>query len=453
MTSNLKTPAEFNGKASEDSVLLKNPTNFTSKLNLGLDKRAKIENQDISRMKKPSDFTVNPLLSKQSISKKVLNKQVVEPPALEKREVSKNSILSKQLSHVDEQFYKESIRKLQKSITDKDLDWKLSEEKWKTKLKAKEQEVADLTNKLDETKMHCQMLSSEHNNKDSKYFLEVKSVYEKYINLQQQFDSEKNKLLSKIDQLECQKAALKSENNFLKDAIKDGELKVTFLNNQVSEIQNSKVSIAQEQEKEKDEYLQMIEHLNVENGELKKRCNSLKDDNTKFSNEIITKEHLIKEMSLELKAQKSLLSTKGSEISSLMQENLDVCNEKKMLEEKHGDICNELHCLKEKYHNEMTEYGYTQNELTKMKNILDETKFELVAKTKDIFELEKTCNTLQCSNKQLNLQSEALSELLKLQDNVLSLSKTNKIGNAVVLWRQKVYQLLVLLKSKEMDEF
>ena len=453
MSSNLKTPAEFNSKVKKGDLLLRSPTSLTSPSSLGLDKIRRNEKQANSIMKKPSDFTVNPLVSKKLDSKRVSNKHGQEPLSPEKREFSENLLLRNQLSHADEQFYKESIRKLQKSMADKDLELKILDEKWEAKFIAKEQEVADLTKKLNEADMHCRMLSSEHNTKDSKYFLEVKSVYEKYINLQQQFDCEKNKLLSKIDQIECQNATLETENKVLKDALRDGELNVTSLNSLISEMKNSQILILQEQEKEKGEYYQKIESLNVVNGELTKKCHTLKDDIENLAKDISTKEQMIEEISSEYQTQKSIVSTKESEISSLMQENIDACNEKKRLEKKLGDICDELHCLKEKHHNEMTNYSYTQNELTKVKNILDETKFELVSKTKDIFELEKTCNALQCSNRQLNLQSEALSEMLKLQDNVLNASKTNQIGNVLVLWRQKVYQLLVLLKSKEIDEF
>ena len=446
----LKTPAEFNlisSKASNSNSIskdLKSPSLF-----------AQTDDTDVSNekfeMKKPSDFTLSfesDTTEEKSIKSRRSGLQV---PVKHKLEVPFHNKMK--FAEIDETFYKESILKLQEKLKEKDvkiekmnLDFLKSEQEYK-------QKIDSLTKRLDETEFQCQMLTTEHSTKDSKYFFEVKSVYEKYISLQQIFELEKAKLSSNIANLKEEVMQAQSENKVLNELLGQSNFKIDILKEELGKINNNYSEIHANFHNKQDHDRKEIENLEIKMNELEATNIDLSEKIEKLQNKIVINAENNANLKSELDEKNLSIGSKDDEIASLLQENDSAFQKIELLEKRNKDLYNELHTEKEHANLMSQNLSKLERDVSTLNRMWDNSKYELAIKTKDLTEFETTCQTLQSSNKQLALRLDALNNMFAIQDKELTQNKVNQSAKLICVWRQKVYQLLVQLKSKEMEEF
>ena len=151
-----------------------------------------------------------------------------------------------------------------------------------------------------------------------------------------------------------------------------------------------------------------------------------------------------------VKVQEKDIIEKDEEIMSFIAESVNL---KKNVVENENILKSQLVVENEKNGNLLCEVECLTQKLMDAVKASENFQYELASKSKDCGDLEKTCTALQLTNKQLNIRLDTVSEMLTLQEKSLNHSKTKQTENLLDLWRQKVYQLLVLLKSKEIEEF
>ena len=442
----LKTPAEFNlNKATRidsPSKDLKSPMNFAqSEKDVG---------DEIFPMKKPSDFTLSsessPITDKSKDSSVKLSKGCQLPESLQLGQ-------TKKLVGFNELFYKENILKLQDNLKEKDVQI----EKLNFELLKSEQEHTQsidlLKKKLNEAEFNRQMLTTEHTTKDSKYFLEVKSVYEKYISLQQKFESEKSNLTSKIVNLEEVVVQAQSENKVLNELLGQSNFKIDILKEELGKINNNYSEIYANFHDKQDNDRNEIKNLEKKFSDLEVVNKDLTEHIEKLQQQIVLNAENTAVLKSELDEKTTLIASKDDEIISLLHQNDSTFQKNKILEKRTKDLFNELDEEKERVKSISQKYANLENEISALNQMFDTSKYELANKTKDLMELETTCQTLQSSNKQFALRVETLNSMFTMQEKELNQNKVNQSAKLICLWRQKVYQLLVQLKSKEIEEF
>ena len=442
----LKTPAEFNLNKSVKNVSidkdLKSPMNFVqSEKDIG---------NKASAMKKPSDFTLATEINPRIDKSRDLNVNLMKCQKISEKLQHDQP---KKSDDFNELFYKENIVKLQEKLKEKDVQIeKLNLEFLKSNQEHK-QTIDLLTKKLNEAEFNFQMLTTEHTTKDSKYFLEVKSVYEKYISLQQKFESEKANLSSKIVNLEEDVLQAQSENKVLNELLGQSNFKIDILKEELGKINNNYSEIYatfhDKQSNDKNE----IRNLENRVYDLEDTNNELTKQNEKLQQQIVLNTENATSLKSELDEKTSLIASKDDEIISLMQQNDSTFQKNKILEKRIKDLCNELDAEKEHVKLMSQKFANLEKEISTLNQMWDSSKYELANKTKDLMELEKTCQTLQSSNKQFSLRVDTLNNMFAMQEKELNHNKINQSEKLICLWRQKVYQLLVQLKSKEMEEF
>lgn len=451
----LKTPAEFNliplnNTTTTVNSNLKSPSNF-SKVESVKESLSKQE------MKKPSDFTISNKPNIKEMQSKPQQVVKLENSALDfpvrKTSFVKSFETEKFVSRFDEESYKESISALREELDVKDsklkrlnLDLLKSEQEYKSKLN-------NMTKKLDEAEFQCQILAAEHSSKDSKYFDEVKSVYEKYITLQQQVDSEKSNLASKIHCLEEELSHFRAENRVLNELLGQSNFKIDVLKEELSKIHGNHSETLVNLHKKQDEDETKIIHLEKEIGEINSTKAKLLEQIEDLGSKLLGKEKLTSELKSEIDENAMVVASKEGEIAKLQKKIKVISKEYKDLEGKTKDLHNKLEIETECKQLASLENLKLENEVHKLNQLSDNSSYELAIKAKHLMELETTCQSLQSSNKQLTLRLDALNNMFSMQEKEIGTSKTNHSTKLICLWRQKVYQLLVQLKSKELEEF
>ena len=360
---------------------------------------------------------------------------------------------TKKLVGFNELFYKENILKLQDNLKEKDVQI----EKLNFELLKSEQEHTQsidlLKKKLNEAEFNRQMLTTEHTTKDSKYFLEVKSVYEKYISLQQKFESEKSNLTSKIVNLEEVVVQAQSENKVLNELLGQSNFKIDILKEELGKINNNYSEIYANFHDKQDNDRNEIKNLEKKFSNLEVVNKDLTHHIEKLQQQIVLNAENTAVLKSELDEKTTLIASKDDEIISLLHQNDSTFQKNKILEKRTKDLFNELDEEKERVKSISQKYANLENEISALNQMFDTSKYELANKTKDLMELETTCQTLQSSNKQFALRVETLNSMFTMQEKELNQNKVNQSAKLICLWRQKVYQLLVQLKSKEIEEF
>jgi len=442
--SNLKTPSEFNAPKEEKKLVLKAPSLFH---NADVHKcQSKKSNFEV--MKKPSDFF--------TFSPKKKSDLGIDDSTKEERNTSvhlvksSDSVKDNLKAKFCEQHCEEKLRKLETLLEDKELHFKQNQHERESIFKKYQHNIQQLEKRLQESEERCQLLLAEHNGKDSKHFSEVKSVYEKYIHLQNQYEHEKNVLSTKILGLEKKLGQAKSDNLNLNKIL--DQTRSDLLSSQTNlstTINENKINVLRYQDQE-EQLLKELKSTRISKDELVVHHNKLMNENENLKTELLEKVAHFDRFEQVVKAQEKDIVDKDEEIMSFIAESVNL---KKNLVENENALKSQFLIEKERNVNLSCEIESLTQKLMDAAKISENCQYELASKLKDCGDLEKTCIALQLTNKQLNIRLDTVSEMLTLQEKSLNHSKINQRENLLDLWRQKVYQLLVLLKSKEIEEF
>ena len=440
---NLKTPSEFNVSKGEKKFVLKAPSLFH---NTDLEKHQNKSNSQV--MKKPSDFsTFSPKKKVDLTTDESTNEERKSKVQLLQ---SSDTIADNLKKKLCEQHCEEKIKNLEALLEKKELQYKQKYEENENIFTKYQQDIQELEKRLQKSEERCQLLLAEYNGKESKHFSEVKSVYEKYIHLQHQYDHDKNMLTTKISGLENSLEQLKSESLNLNANLNQTRSDLLTSQTELSETRNEhKLTILRNKDQEQ-ELLNELKLTRTAKEELITHHSKLMDQNENLKTTLNENVAQLNKLEQVVKVQEKDIIEKDEEIMSFIAESVNL---KKNVVENENILKSQLVVENEKNGNLLCEVECLTQKLMDAVKASENFQYELASKSKDCGDLEKTCTALQLTNKQLNIRLDTVSEMLTLQEKSLNHSKTKQTENLLDLWRQKVYQLLVLLKSKEIEEF
>lgn len=445
----LKKPSHFVGTASNQATKVSSLVSPAMILNKQKDGISNLDTkkQSFGEVKRPSDFILKTDTLTKNIQKKGKNPYEMSHIGNLPNDnlINANSKLQSFATKEELLKLKDTVKYQQQEILiskqhhDKEKScWQETEKNLKTELERASSKITTMQRKLDETE----------NNK----FMDTKSIYEKFISLQAKYDREKDALEDKVSFLEQKLSRYYSENEeLLKTLQVEKDITSKLLTNLKDLEMENKVNGAKYEER----ILQLnttIEIVKRENtvhesteSELRNRCEKAEEsvsEKSKCYQELFQINKSLETLTHEQSDKLELLEDK----IRVLEENLSAClsenkNYKLSVEEK---VC-EIELLNNKLR------GLNEdNELVKidLSNAISENE-KLKQLKLESQEYEKTCKALQLTNQQLNIRLEALNEMLKIQEASLNgLPCGTQSETLLQAWRCKVYQLLVLLKSK-----
>ena len=274
-----------------------------------------------------------------------------------------------------------------------------------------------------------------------------------------QFTSELDKLKDEIKKLHTENEALRHRNrDFIEQAqlyteVSDHrKISITALeeliHKQTKEIQNLKVNLNLEKEnnlnktqimesKHNQEIAVLTKQLNEANHQLalNQKDSEQKIENLKAENKYITESY------------REEMATLRSNYDSLKSENDRLMSEKDSLIEKltstNQKISLELDNLK----------NYVQNSMPTIQTVKEMTQ-DRQGLENEILRLKSKMELLKNDNSSLQIRLKSMNEILTLQENQLETNNTNVEKRRIGLlnkWRCKVYELLIQLKSQEIN--
>ncbi|XP_065660582.1 mRNA export factor GLE1 [Hydra vulgaris] len=304
------------------------------------------------------------------------------------------------------------------------------------------QDMITLKNENDQAKKEINCLQKNIEKMERDHFQEIKSMYEKYIVLQNDKDNEKKdfeKKVLKLEQLLCEKnetihtqqcLVIQQEENMSKLQSKNMSLDEKLKS--VIESHNQEILLLA---KEKDKIITEIFQNKNEIQLLRNELATTKEDFNNTEKKIIEKDEIL--------------------------ENLNKCHNDSM-DKKNSELSKEREqtkCLKTELKTKVEIIFDLEKQLTECKLEIDSLKSadktqslknEIFLRNQEINQLQQTCKVLQSTNELLNVRLNALNEVLRLQEvNMTGAgSSEDKILN---LWRNKVYSLLVQLKLNDIN--
>lgn len=455
----LKKPSHFHDpgstKQSDGSALL-SPAMLLSKSKEKATQPIESKKLQIQEVKKPSDFVLNTDVrpKKQSENDMHLNDQRLKLNGSYPNQTFDKKITLvagvKTLVHPsisDELFKLKDIVKCQKQeilLSKRQLDveklnWHDTEKNLKTELEKAEMKISNMQKKLDET--------------ETSKFMETKSIYENFISFQAKYDREKYILEEKVSAFEekafkfsNEKEELlrilqseRDENIGLQKSIKEIETEMKVIAAKY-EVRLTQVNITMEELKHENVHCKIIE------SELKEKCHKLETVVAEKLTSIQEMEAANKTLQSLSKAQSETVLYQEAKINELEEKLADSLKEKDNFEMKAGEKDKENEQLKGMLNRLNTELELIKAELSNVKFEYENLKLS----KSEYKEYEKTCKTLQLTNRQLNIRLETLNEMLQMQEGALNgLPFDSQSQKLLQTWRCKVYQLLVLLKSKD----
>lgn len=458
----LRRPSQFGVKTRD--LDLKSPSTFCMK-----------ESDKKHHVVTPSDFVNN---KKKSI-KDVLVEQYVPPGQYSKPAHKMASEISPKITapeyHLpfsqNKEFFKEKYLQLEIKYTNDEKKVEQLNMKLQEQYNVFVNEKLELQNKYDKLiAEHCQKIENlEVKNRsldnnlqkvERNHFNEIKIVYDKYIAFQTQFDEEKRFLVNKIKTLEqqfsdCsdQKSVVKSEVDKMQVKIKEtseiNSAEISNLENIIKKLNleldntNQKLKLS---DTEKMECSTDLEKIKLSIQELEKELQVEKSLTKDYNSKIEQKDEEILQMLEEIKQNKELFQLKMENIGRKLEEER---NQKALFE---ADL-NEKNMLVTQLENKLAQASKCIKDLNKNIEKQNITEKQMKLQREEIEMLQYTCRTLQSTNELLNVRLSSVNDMLKLQDvsskGVLSGEKYDKL---LKMWREKVYSLLVLLKTYELKE-
>ncbi|XP_047131983.1 repetitive organellar protein [Hydra vulgaris] len=302
------------------------------------------------------------------------------------------------------------------------------------------QEMITLKNENDQAKKEINCLQKNIEKMERDHFQEIKSMYEKYIVLQNDKDNEKKdfvKKVSKLEQLLCEKneefytqqcLVIQQEENMSKLQSKNIALDEKLKS--VIESHNQEILLLA---KEKDKIITEIFQNKNEIELLRNELATTKEDFNNTEKKIIEKDEVLENLN---KCHNDIMDKKNSELTEEREQTNRLKAELKTKVEIIFDLEKQL----------------TECKLESLKGAdkAQSLKNEIFLQNQEINQLQQTCKVLQSTNELLNVRLNALNEILRLQEvNMTSAgSSEDKILN---LWRNKVYSLLVQLKLNDIN--
>ena len=286
---------------------------------------------------------------------------------------------------------------------------------------------------------------------ERKHFQEIKSIYEKYIALQNDRDNEKRDFERKI--LKYEETFREKDNKIHNQQclLAEKDLKIKLNENCISKLQL--------------EYMALDEELKNVNVSHEKEI-LLKS--TEKETQILENKNQIELLQTELAQKTELLKNMGEKIMEEEKslEKLKI-KQNEVIDKKVSELTEELNKhvtfneiletdLKTKaakifdLEKQIAEYKMEKSSSTLVAEKFQSLVNDNLVQHQEINQLKQTCKLLQSTNELLNVQLNALNEILRLQEeNMTSVgSSENKILN---LWRNKVYSLLVQLKFNHIN--
>lgn len=284
----------------------------------------------------------------------------------------------------------------------------------------------------------------------------VNDAVNRYLS-QNQFESEKVAFNNHILKLERNLFEKSKENEDLSKSIeaKDQRYEKAMLRNNEERYSykecivklNARISdIMDENEKlrgEKEDALMKLEDSLKNAGGtsmiIKEKDKYIDDLSVRYDNELNNSADLNRKIDVQKETYESALVN----VEKMLKEEV-VCNSNSQNEIK--DYKNKVRLLE----NKLDEMNAFLKDLQSDNEQIKVLKNHMDMKCEEIIQLQGTCRSLQSTNETLNIRINSLSEMLDLQEPYKKGFLKGDKEKLLQMWREKVYSLLVLLKSKEM---
>ena len=367
--------------------------------------------------------------------------------------VSKDRYLALELKYMSAN---KRIEELELELKDLSQVHEMGKSEWNKiseRFKIKE---STLARQIYEIKSENELLQDKVKHMDRDHFTEMKNVYDKYIVLQSQCEDEKSKLNKRLSELELKLSDIKIDKSNLLKALEQAKNKLKTnaevamesqcLNKETIEklyvqISDMKEEIVRLHLEKKDSSVKLesfATNVSSLNKSLHEKNSVLED----LNNCLLKYKNNAEGISNDIESKKIALELLEKQVRDEINKNLQLeC----IIKEKEKEIKN--------VENDLNQMKYQVNNMSvdieKSITLENQLKFQ----EQEMQQLQNTCKTLQSVNEFLNVRLSSVNEVLRLQEltnkEVLTGNKSDKL---VQVWREKVYSLLVLLKTQEFKD-